>query len=1026
MSKSYDDELLFEADVIKVLQAHGREKTVIKNPTEKDLIDNWKNILFQNNNTRERLNWHPLTDWEFWQILEQINNKSSLDLNTNFINARTISIKRDNEDDKIHYGKEISLKIYDRNEIAAWSSVYQIVEQPKYNKKNVILPNRRWDLMLLINWMPVIHIELKRSWVSVYQASTQIEKYAFEWVYTWIFSLVQVFVAMTPEETLYFANPWRWQEFDRKFYFHWADFNNNPMNDWRKVTESLLSIPMAHTLVWFYTVADNWDNKLKVLRSYQYYAANAIANKVSKIDNWNTKNKWWYIWHTTWSGKTLTSFKTAQLIASSKDADKVVFLIDRIELWTQTLKEYRWFADSPQDVQETENTWILIWKLRSDDPDKTLIVTSIQKMSNIVDWDPEIAHDLKIIKKKRIVFVIDECHRDTFWKMLATIKQTFPTAIFFWFTWTPIFEWHEKNWEFTASIFWEELHRYSIADWIRDKNVLWFDPYQCHSYDADELKRMVALKVIWVTSEDELDEKWKEKYEKLLKLDMIWIEDKITNDMWVYWTKFKKKVVENILKWWKTLSVNNKYSAILATNSINDAIDYYNIFKDPNFKSTLKVAALFDPNIDNSFWFKKKEKWLVEIYEDYNKRYNTKFNLSKSWDYKDDLSRRFARKKPYQNIKENEKIDLLIVVDQMLTWFDSKWINTLYLDKVLQKESIIQAFSRTNRIAWNDKPFWVIKYYRKPYTMEQNIKQAIKLYSWDREFWIFVDKIEENVRELKRINKEIEDLFKSNWIENIDTLPESEPAKNKFESLFRKFNQVFECAKIQDFKWKQYEEWNFNEQRYQILVQRYKDIKHKPIKETPPDETDEQEVIFDLDPTILSIDTKKIDDDYMNSNFVKYCKALSNWEKTDSILEDLHKSFASLSQEDQEYANIIIHDIESWKLIINESDEKTLKDYIVEYKKNKEDKNISALIKVFWINKELLSDLITQNLWSNTIEPFAKFVELTKWINKENAKRYFEKRDWKEYSKATINRMSSQLIERFILSWGFEIDSNLN
>ena len=199
--------------------------------------------------------------------------------------------------------------------------------------------------MLLINGMPLIHIELKKSNIPISQATTQIEKYSYEGVFDGIFSLVQIFVAMTPEETVYFANPGRDGKFNSDYYFHWEDFNNEPINNWKKISSSLLHIPMAHQLIGFYTIPDDTDEVLKVMRSYQYYASNEISDKVSKIDWSNPNTRGGYIWHTTGSGKTMTSFKSAQLIANSKDADKVVFLIDRIELGTQSLRDYRGFAD---------------------------------------------------------------------------------------------------------------------------------------------------------------------------------------------------------------------------------------------------------------------------------------------------------------------------------------------------------------------------------------------------------------------------------------------------------------------------------------------------------------------------------------------------------------------------------------------------------------------------------------------------------------------------------------------------------
>lgn len=349
----FNKELEFEEALITALQSNGWEKQVIKNPTEEDLIQNWANILFENNREIDRLNDKPLIREEMDELIEQIKNlRTPLALN-GFINGKTVSIIRKNPEDTLHYGKEVSLKIYDRMEIAAGQSRYQIVEQPIFKRHDKVLQDRRGDIMLLINGMPVFHIELKKTGIPVSEATNQIMKYAHEGVFTGIFSLVQIFFAMNPEETLYFANPGPDGKFNSDFFFHWADFNNEPINDWRVIASTILSIPLAHQLVGFYTVADDSDGVLKVMRSYQYYAANRISDCVSKKD-WKDGNQLGgYIWHTTGSGKTMTSFKSAQLIANSKDADKVVFLMDRIELGTQSLKEYRAFADDVDDVQET-------------------------------------------------------------------------------------------------------------------------------------------------------------------------------------------------------------------------------------------------------------------------------------------------------------------------------------------------------------------------------------------------------------------------------------------------------------------------------------------------------------------------------------------------------------------------------------------------------------------------------------------------------------------------------------------------
>lgn len=638
---TFQKESDFEEALIRILTTKGWESTILKYTTEQDLIRNWANILFDNNRGIDRLGDYPLTDGEMQQIVEQIRElRTPLKLN-GFINGKTVSVKRDNPDDKAHFGKEVSLKIYDRMEIAAGQSRYQIVQQPIFPGKSKMLNDRRGDLMLLINGMPVFHLELKRSGVPVSQAYNQIEKYAHEGVFTGLFSLVQIFVAMNPEETVYFANPGPDGKFNTDYYFHWADFNNEPINDWKEIASKLLSIPMAHQLIGFYTVADDADGVLKVMRSYQYYAASAISDVVSKTKWDSGKQRGGYIWHTTGSGKTMTSFKSAQLIANSNDADKVVFLTDRIELGTQSLKEYRAFADENETVQATENTYELITKLKSIATADTLIVTSIQKMSNIRDEEGgKNARDIELIGKKRLVFIVDEAHRSTFGDMLAIIKETFPRAIFFGFTGTPVFEENAKKSNAQTDVFGNELHRYSIADGIRDKNVLGFDPYKVLTFRDKDVRQAVALeKAKATTVAGALNDPAKAavyyKYTDNTQVKMYgepgsdgkWIkgiEDYLPNTQYLT-AEHKQTVIEDIKENWLTLSHSGKFHAIFATSSIPEAIEYYRMMKIT--MPELKTSCLFDPNIDNNGGAIYKEDGLVEIIEDYNKRYGQDFTI---------------------------------------------------------------------------------------------------------------------------------------------------------------------------------------------------------------------------------------------------------------------------------------------------------------------------------------------------------------------------------------------------------------
>lgn len=1039
----------FEEALIDMLTEKGWEKTVLHNYTEEQFLRNWADILFENNRDVDRLNNYPLTSGEMQQILEQIGSlKTPLKLN-GFINGRSVTITRDHPDDVEHFGKGVSLIIYDRMEIAAGQSRYQIARQPQFASQSAMRHDRRGDLMLLINGMPVFHIELKKSGVPVSQACHQIEKYVAEGIFTGLFSLVQIFVAMNPEETVYFANPGLEGKFNPDYYFHWADFNNEPVNDWKQVASSLLSIPMAHQLIGFYTVADDFDGMLKVMRSYQYFAASAISDKVAKT-RWEKDDQLGgYIWHTTGSGKTMTSFKSAQLIAASKDADKVIFLMDRIELGTQSLKAYRGFASENEKVQATENTGVLVKKLKSSHPADTLIVTSIQKMSNIKDEaeDGMKAADLQLMKTKRIVFIVDECHRTTFGeKMLPAIKLTFPKAIFFGFTGTPIQEENQKKMSTMETLFGDCLHRYSIADGIRDKNVLGFDPYMVLTYKDKDMREAVALEKAKAASVAEAlaDPEKNRVFYEYMKRPMAGyeddsgnyhkgIEDFIPNAQYRR-GEHRRMVMQDIRENWLTLSHNRKFHAILATSSIPEAIEYYRLFKTE--APELKMTALFDPSIDNNEGALEKETGLEEIIEDYNRRYGQDFKLATFARMKKDIAARLAHKKPYKLIDRTpeKQIDLLIVVDQMLTGFDSKWINTLYLDKTLQYENIIQAFSRTNRLFGPEKPFGTIKYYRRPHTMKKNIEAAVKLYSGDNPLGLFVECLRQNLERMNELYAQIKDLFKAAGVEDFKRLPEEVSARKKFSSLFRQLNDHLEAAQIQGFQWKKLEYIFTNsddstkhsisvildENIYKVLVLRYKELLG-PGGEREPGE----DIPYDISGYLTTIDTDDIDADYMNSRFDKYLKLLTlegtGAEAVQQAKDELHKTFATLSQEDQKFADIFLHDIQRGDVVPEEG--KTLRDYITQYRARAKDDQIHRLAVVFGLNETLLRKMMALRVTEMNINEFARYDDLKATIDKQKAKSWFEMKEGCEIIPPRVWPKIDNLLRTFIINGGFDIEA---
>lgn len=825
---AFEKEADFEAALIRQLtEKHGWEPEVLRYPTEEDLLRNWAAILFENNRSIDRLNDVPLTEGEMNQLLEQIQKLRTPVALNDFVNGKEVTIVRDNPDDGLHYGREVSLHLYDRMEIAAGRSRYQIAEQPVFRPKGDFYPKRRGDFTLLINGMPLIHVELKRSGVDISRACNQIRLYAHEGVFTGLFSLVQIFVAMTPEKALYFANPGPEGTFNPAFYFHWADFNNEYIEDWQCVAEHLLSIPMAHQLIGFYTVADRQDGILKVMRSYQYYAASKIADAVHERD-WSEKRfRGGYIWHTTGSGKTMTSFKSAQLIAASRDADKVVFLMDRIELGTQSLREYRGFSRDDRAVAETEDTDALAAKLKSDDPADTLIVTSIRKMA------PQ-----------------------------------------------------------------------------------------------------------------------------------------------------------------------------------------------------LKVTALFDPSTDGRADAVEKEESIREIVEDYNERYGMHFQMATYGSFKKDAAARLAHREPYRNADRavEERLDLLIVVDQMLTGFDSKWVNTLYLDKVIRYEMLIQAFSRTNRIFGPEKPFGIIRYYRKPHTMKRNVEDAFRLYSGDRPYGLFVEKLRTNLKRMAEAAARIREIFTDGGVPDLSHIPDDKTERGAFARAFRELNEYLEAAKVQGFSWEK-ESYDFreedgqpaetvpapmDEQTYLTLAQRYKELFRKDDEDGDEGSGTGEDTAYEIDPYLTEINTDRIDTAYMTSRFRKYLKALQDASETAGVLAELHRSFASLSREEQRYAESFLNDIRD--NTIHVSGEKSFRWYLAKYMERAQNDEIHRFAGLIGVEEDRLRRLIARHPNAKTINAYDDLEKLKANMDMDRAKNFLESLAGKSLSTFQIRMQADKQLRSFILN----------
>lgn len=998
-------------------------RTILEYKTEDDLIANWAEILFNNNNETDKLNGVPLTRTEMTQVISQINGESPFALNRR-LNSRYISITRDNPKDTLHNGKRVDLFLFDKDEIAAGRSVYQIARQPRFHTSSEILGNRRGDLMLLINGMPLYHIELKNTPVKVEQACNQISKYMQHGVFTGFFSFVQVFVAMTPEETLYFANPGRDRAFNSDYYFHWADFNNRYINGWEEIAEKFLSIPMAHRLIGYGTIADGTDNVLKVMRSYQYHAAYKIYSQVVKRTDWDDKQqKGGYIYHTTGSGKTMTSFKCAQLIKSSGKVDKIIFVMDRDELWKQTYDNYRNFSDC-DDIEDTANTNILLSKLENDTLN-LLVVTSIQKMSLLTTVEPTpLAARIEKVARKKLVFIVDEAHRSTFGTMLRDIKLTYQKAMFFGFTGTPIQSENAKDGITTEGLFGGCLHKYTILEGIRDKNVLGFRPSKLVTFDEEDFRSKVALQHLGKSSVDDLTDEEFAKYHKLVSRKMIEVEADVSQSLYSddeTGRTHRENVVRDILSKWERISFRGRFHYILATTSIGEAIAYYRLLK--NNDKGLFVTAIFDPYTDNATADVFKDKGVEEILADYNTHFGFKFTAGAYRRFKDDVCSRLAHKEPYKDIdaKREEAVNIVIVVNQLLTGFDSKWINTLYLDKVIEYEQYIQAASRTNRLNGYEKQFGIIKYCRKPYTMEQNAIDALKLYAESGYQDVFVPSLGQNIIGMNNDYQRIIKLYEKNGIENFSRLPDSQTDINLFADLFNNISNYYYRSIPQLFTWTK-RTYNtedagevsvlLDERTYEILRQRYSEI--------PRTVQLGEDIIYDIKAFLTEVSSDEINRAFMESKFSEVLKDLSNGAKPEDIkdlLDELKSNFTILSAEDQITAEAILEDIYSGSL--KDFDEnKSLAEYIEIYNRNVLNANIARFCSDFGFNKEKLLRIMAFHLDEENLLRGGFFDQVMATLDRKKAKMAMEEKEGTEIKPHRVVQKAEQYLKRFILSGG--------
>ena len=695
--------------------------TDLKYTYRSDIRD--RNTLEQNFQQKfEALNRVHLSDAEFARLRDEI-------VNPDVFQASKILRQRNTflrEDGTPLFYTLVNIKDWCKNE-------FEVVNQLRMNTET---SNHRYDVILLINGVPVVQIELKTLEVSPRKAMQQIVDYKNDpgnGYSNSLFCFMQLFIVSNRTNTHYFANN-RNQHFsfnaDEQFLpvYQWADENNKKITHLYEFTDKFLAKCTLGEMISRYMVLVESEQKLMVMRPYQIYAVKAIVDCIHQ----NRGNG--YIWHTTGSGKTLTSFKASTLLKDNPDIEKCLFVVDRKDLDRQTREEFNKFQEG--SVEENTNTETLVRRMLSEDYADKVIVTTIQKLGLALDPDhrKNYKERLQPLSQKRVVFIFDECHRSQFGENHQAIKEFFPNAQLFGFTGTPIFEENANyikidnkegdtygSYQTTESIFQKRLHAYTITHAIEDKNVLQFH--------VDYFKP---------------EGNYKPKPGEALA---------------------QQAIVEAILEKHDTATHSRRFNAVLATASINDAIGYYHQFKNiqAQRKATdedfipLNIACVFSPPAegnkdvqqiqedlqqekqDNKVNPEEKKLALKTIINDYNQQFKTNHSINEFDLYYQDVQQRIKDQK-YSNADyaHANKLDLIIVVDMLLTGFDSKYLNTLYVDKNLKYHGLIQAFSRTNRILNKNKPHGSILDFRGQQTA---VDEAIALFSGEdtgkaKEIWL--------------------------------------------------------------------------------------------------------------------------------------------------------------------------------------------------------------------------------------------------------------------------------------------------
>ena len=903
--------------------------------TEEDLWANFRYILEQNN--KDRLDGEGLSDSEFEQVKNQLQFSSFYKAGEWLVGENgkvMVHVQRDTE--KLH------LVVMNHEHIAGGSSVYEVINQYKALKSDdedsTDVRDRRFDVTLMINGLPMIHIELKNKQHSYMDGFWQIKKYIGEGKFTGIFSAVQMFVVSNGVDTRYFAAAGD-TELNPKFMSGWVDRKNNPVSDYLSFAKSVLRIPQAHEMIARYTVLDEDARRLILLRPYQIHAIESIreASKTGESG---------FVWHTTGSGKTLTSYKaTRNLLMDIPSIDKTIFLIDRKDLDTQTTMAFQAYANNDLvDVDETDNVNDLKKKLKS--ADRQVIVTTIQKMQILISKRlQEGTPDFDKIKNLRIAFVVDECHRAVTPKTKRELERFFGRSLWYGFTGTPRFA--ENPYpqmgdlpRTTEELYGKCLHSYTIQNAIHDKAVLGFQ------VEHNGPKNMT----------DETDSSQYDNEAHMLK-----VLDVILNKSYyklgfqngkgmTYECMLTTKSIQVAQKYYELLTrVKNGETSLVIDEKIRQVLPDF-----PKFAITYSVTE----NEEGSHVNQEK---MQKSLNDYNGMFGTKYEMSQIQSYNGNLNKRLARKDARFKSRR-EQLDLVIVVDRLLTGFDAPCMSTIFIDRQpMGPHDLIQAFSRTNRIYDTNKTYGQIVTFQAPKLFKKCVDNAVKLYSAGSTETALLaewDEVEPAFRKALSALKIC--------AEKPSDIPGMSMKEKKiFAKMFQEFDSLFAQLKsFTNYNDSMLEEYGITEAEYDDYAGHYKNVMEEIRDSKDHGDSDSGDTQVDQDYELMAYSSTKIDYEYI-INLIQ--NIVTPTEEDEEItpqerqkkLEEVKQYVAELRKDNEKVADlmsILIADIEKddrkyrGKSILNiienmkrDCVEKVISDFCIQWYASKDDVMYAAI-----------------------------------------------------------------------------------